>query len=261
MQGVLPVNKSLTSIQAQRSTAISEALPEFPTALSDLISQMATPNFDLAKQPVELNPAGQVIQTQRNQEIIACIESALTSPSSDCDPAIKAAVFVNATAQVQGNPTLQPYLLAILEGLTAKGQKINLDRVVLKDLAITRNRSIDLTGMSARGATFSNVRFYIVKMNQSNFSEALFINSRLEWADLSEADITGARFDNVKFYSTEASGLWCNQTAVSKCARTHKELETWGRGHFEINRTFLYGDKVSGTPDADRIPLTRRYNF
>lgn len=261
MQGVSPVNKSLTSIQAQRSTAISEALPDFPSALSDLISQMATPNFDLAKQPLELNLAGQVVQNQSNQAIIACIELALTSPSSDCDPAIKAAIFVNATEQEPDSPTLKPYLIEILEGLTAKGQKINLDRVVLKDLAITANRTIDLTGMSARGATFNNVRFYIVKMNQSDLSEAIFINTRLLWADLSEADMTDATLTNVKFYSTEACALTCNQLAVFKCARSHEELETWARGHFKICRTFLYGENVTALPDSELLKLPTRYKF
>jgi len=261
MHSVSPVNKSLTRIEARLSTEISQALPSFPTSLSDLISQMATSSFELARQPLELDVRGDVVQNQHNQEITACIESALTSPSSVCDPAIKTAIFINATMHTPMSPILRPYLIAILEGLTARQQQINLDQIMLRSVTIKRNPCIDLTGISARGATFSDVTFGAIKMVRADFTHAHFFNTSMEYTDISEADITDATLTNVRFYSTEACGLCGNQMAVFRCARTNTEVETWGRGHFNVKRSFLFGSEVTGTPGAERMTLPKRYQF
>ncbi len=245
----------MTSRQSQTSVEIAKAVPEIPTVIAELISAMAEPDFIFAAQPLELNGAGEVIQNQKNREIISRIELALTASSDECSPTIKAYIFFLATEQQGATGILKPYLVEIIGAILAKGLQINLDGVVLSHLNLGGLSDLNLTGMSAKGATFHHVNLSFLKMAGADFTAATFTDCSLEWAYLDKANITGAVFTKVCFEGTQASELSGNQSGIYQCRNIIEQPGKIFDRDIVLNMTFLAGEKVSAEPDSDNFTL------
>jgi len=213
MFGLSPRPHSLTSLQFQVSEKINEAVPALPTTVSDLISEMAVPDFLSAQQKPELDQDGQLIQSPTNQRIVASIELALTSPSTECDPVIKEAIFDNANNRSRFSPTLLPYLVKIINGLTKSGHKINLDRVVLENSYLVLN-GLDLTGLIARRCIFRDITFRKVNFASANLIGAKFIRCDLREVNLRQANITDGMISMGSAWDTDITGITGNQSAI-----------------------------------------------
>ncbi len=257
MHGLSPINHSLTLLQRQTSAQISDTLQDFPTTVSDLISQMAVPDYSLALQPLELNKAGEIVKNEKNQEIVAMIELVLTSSSSECDPKIKAAVLMNATVQnLPLRPALQPHMATIIRGLQYKKQQIILDDVVIKDLDMSTAVPIDFSGMSAKRATFDNVNMNHLKMDHADFTGAHFFGTSLEAAQLNNANCVDARFTNVSFRNTQACELTGNQSVLFKSCSSKLELTiTDDQQMVRRSSSLLSGRNLVAIPDSENFTL------
>jgi len=272
MQGLSPRPYSMTLQQTQTSTAVTEAVQELPTTVADLISQMAVPDFSLAAQTLELDKYGEVIQNQGNLDILAAIESALTSPSSECDPKIKSQIFTNATkthgvlsfvyGQYCITGMLRSYLTQILNALTKNGLQINLDDVVLTNLDLSHIEDrIDLRGMSARQAQFSNINMRFLKLDGADFTGATFTDINLSHANLSNADITGATFSNVQFGRTLACAMTGNQTAIKGISAVENDFAYLiDDSVSRTASTYLNGMFLSAAPDTDKFTFAAQKN-
>lgn len=259
MIGLSPRVASLTPRQRQTSAAVSEVVPEFPATVSDLISQMAMPDFSLATQKLELDTNDRVFSTQSNQQIIDNIELALTSPSSECEPGIKAAIFFNATDFFQSRGyyrhLLKPYLVQIFDNLHDKACQINLDWVVLTDLNLSCPRHINLKGISAKGATFHNIAMDSLNMEGGDFTGAKFIDISLARANLGQAIFTDASLSNIWFEITTASELVGNQSGMLQRRDSYWQQTILNKVTVQVETTCLAGRLVTATPDMKTFTL------
>lgn len=272
MLGLSPRPYTLTQQQAQTSQAVTAAVPDLPTTVIDLISQMAVPDFSLAEQTLELSEDGELIQHQRNRDILATIEAALTSPSSECDPKTKARIFTNATkthgvlgfmyGEYHITGMLRPYLVALLNRLTAAGLQINLDRVALNNLDLSLHADqLNLTGMSARGTQFSNISMRHLKLDGVDFTGATFTDTNLSQASLCRARITGATFSNVQFSRTLACELSGDQYGIYQLSSIDSEFSYLAEQRVSTEKTYLYGAFVTAAPDSDSFTLAAQRNI
>ena len=257
MHGITPINHSLTLLQRQTSAKISDAMPAFPTAVSDLISEMAVPDFSLALQALELDRAGEAVQNEKNQKIISMIELALTSPSSECDPLIKAAVFKNASENLPPFPQrMNPYLATIINGLKRKGQQIILDDVVLRDLNLSWIQPIDFGGMSAKRAVFENVSMNYLQLERADFTGAHFFRTSLECALLNKANIVNARFSQVSFRNTQVCELTANQSTIFKLCSGREQMTILDEARMvRLASSYLKGINIFAIPDSEKFTL------
>jgi len=257
MHGLSPRDISLTQRQLAVSLKITETLPEMPTTVADLISQMAVADFSAASLPLELNQFGRVLQNQRNLDIISCIKSALTAPSCECDPAIKSAIFANANdpdgyPHVANFGKIKPYLIQILGELTDSHQQIILDDVTIRDMDMVGVKGLDLSGMSAKRALFCNVNMDHVIMNHADLTDAQFNSASLEHADFSRANITNVIFSEVYFRNTGASALTGNQSAIVQCTVIETDLSSLTG---PTSMTCLKGNDITAIPDIEPFTL------
>jgi hypothetical protein len=259
MHGLSPRTPSLTVQQTLTNRKISEALAEFPSVITELISQMAIPDFYFATQPLEINDKGGVIKNQRNQKILASIELALTASSSECMPSIKSIVFIHATEQMESSGILKPYLVEIIGSIVSHGLQINLDGVCLDHLKLNFLADFRLDGLSAKGASFNHVKLDFLKMAGADFSGAKFVDCSLQWTCLDNATITDASFSNVSFGSTGASELRGNQSGIVQCTDIIEQPGKIVERDAVVSMTFLEGEKVTAQPDRDNftLPATR----
>ena len=249
---------TLTALQTQTSTEITEAVPALPSTVADLISQMAVPDFSSAALELEFSSEGTIIENQRNQQIMASIELALTSPSTECDPAIKAAIFTNAWEKDQiytsDRRILKPYLVDLIHGLHRMGWQLNLDDVELSNLNLSGPRHFDLNGMSARRATFCNVNLNYAKLEGVDFTGAKFTHTDIERARLSKAIITDATFKEVYFHHTWADEMTGNQSGIIDIHAIQPTLIGLYNERIQSDIVHLQGQAVTATPD--RTPFT-----
>ena len=224
MIGLSPRISTLTEHQRSTSAAVAQAVPDLPTSVTDLISELAAPDYSLALQPVAVNDDGRIVLNPENFAVIAMIELALNAPSSECDPAIKARIFSNACEKYQQHNGMSRYLCRILNAMKDKGLQVILDDVVLTGFEMGQEASIDLSGMSAQRAIFDGMELENLKMEGADFTGAKFISTKLERVDISKADITGATFSKVQFLKTEVSALRCNQSGILKNTTTGKTM-------------------------------------
>ena len=258
MQGLSPVNRALTPLQRQTSVTLSDTVPDFPTAVADLISQFAMPDYSEALQPLELDQYGEILLNERNQQIINMIELALTAPSSECDPKIKVAVLQLAHVNVAQEPVrLRNYIANIINGLARRGQPIILDDVVLKGLTMKAfGVPINLSGMSAKRARFENMDMSYLKMELADFSDAQFFDTNLEAAIVNKATITNARFSNVYFRHTEACELIGNQSVIFKSCSVRNECTILDEVEAVREASaYLYGRQIFAIPDSEHFVL------
>jgi len=223
MLGISPRPTSLTQPQRNISKTISESVPELPVTITDLISEFAQPDFELAAVPLQLDQDGAVVQNQSNQSIIAMIEIALTSPSSECAPWIKSKIFANATGNLPGDKRIHPYLVQIINRLQCAGEQINLDDAHFEYFNLTRQDGLDFSSISAQRTTFYHVHFFQFNMARANFAGAKFVHTLIVDGDLTQAIITDARFELTTIHGTLASGLIGNQSAILNCSQTYPE--------------------------------------
>lgn len=261
MHGFSPRDFSLTARQLQTSAAVSIALPELPTSLSDLVSQMAVPDFSPATQMLELSSDGVILQNHSNLQIISSIELALTASSSDCDPAIKATIFVNASKESRTGIKIVPYLAQIINTLKLKGLQIILDDVVLNNMDMNLATDMDLSGMSARGTTFDKIDMPCLKMDSVDFTGARFIDTSLRWANISKSIITDAWFFNVEFHGTEASELTGNQSGIFDCGSTDRNMLVQDDVTYQFDDVILHGENVNAFPDMKSFIFPERKNM
>lgn len=258
MIGLSPRVSTLTLQQKSTSAAVTQALPELPTTVSDLISELAVPDFPLATQPVALNDDGRVVLCPRNFEIISMIELALNAPSSECDPKIKSKIFSNASQVDELGNTMLPYLGRILNAMKDNGLQVILDDVELTFYNMSEAGHIDLGGMSAQRATFSNVDFHLVKMDGADFTGATFINTNLNRADISRANITAANFSSVGFLETAVSELRGNQSAILKSSTTSRKTMILDDVAVEVDDVILNTVSLTASPDMDNFTLSAK---
>lgn len=266
MIGFSPRPYTLIPQHIQTSAEVAAAVPDLPTTVIDLISQMAVPDFSLAEQTLELSEDGELIQHQRNLDILATIEAALTSPSSECDPTVKARIFTNATkthgvlsfmyGQYHITGMLRPYLVELLNRLTTARLQINLDRVALNNLELSLHADqLNLTGMSARGAQFSNINMRYLKLDGVDFTGATFTDTNLSQASLCKARITGATFSNVQFSRTLACELCGDQHGIYQLSSIGSEFSYLAEQRIATEKAYLYGAFVTAAPDSDSFTL------
>lgn len=203
MHGFSPRDYSLTARQIQISTEVLRSVPELPVPLTDLISQMAMPDFSLACQALD-----------------------------------------------------RSYLARIMNKLKERGECINLDDVVLNvlDLSSTAVR-IDLCGMSAKRATFNKINMKYLKLIEADLSGAQFIDTSLEQADISKANVTGATFENVKIQGTVASELTGNQSKIFACSQTYPDKVVVNNVPTIVGNIYLNLDADYVVPDTDSYTL------
>jgi len=253
MLGIAPKNHFMTSQQRDTSSEISESIPSLPTALSDLISQMAVPDFSVATEKPELDEDGAVIQNERNLQITATIELALSTTSAACRPAMKAQIFYNAVNSEGGSS--RSYLVQIIRGMRDRGVKINLDGVELHNLDTRKIGPLVLDGMSAQKALFSHVYLWHASLYRADFRDTRFIKSSLGCVNLSYADITGATFTDVEFLSAEVSGLTGNQSDLFGRDQPYAELVTTECTPYFVEKRHLNESDVSAIPDTNPFTL------
>lgn len=255
MHGLSPINQSLTPKQTVTSKVIASAVVEFPTVVSDLISQMAVADFSLATKTPELSDDGAIIPSEKNQQIIATIELALCSTSADCRPSVKAQIFYNAAEAGQRSGSSQSYLVQIISGMQRRGQKINLDEVELDDLDMRKIGPLELDGMSAQKAIFRNAYLWYLNLHCADLTDTRFIKSSLSFIDLSDADMIGATFRDVEFRFVKANGLTGNQSDILARNRRYPELVTSDRTPYYVERIYLDGYGVDAIPDTNPFTL------
>lgn len=266
MQGLSPRLYSLTARQIETSKQISDALPDLPITLSDLISEMAAPDYSLASQALELDTEGEVIQNPQNLNIIAHIELALTATSSECDPVIKSAIFQNANEPVYFGSTfgrVRPYLINIFHELKSRNQQINLDDVVVKDTILFSSKGINLGGMSARRARFENINMDSLDLSNADFTDAVFVDVSLRDANLSHVHIIDASFFHVYFGDTLANGLTGNQSAIFSAVRSDSSAHSLeqlpaGDSVFRFARFVPGGSGVTAVPDRTAFTIPKK---
>jgi len=254
MHGISPRNYSLTPQQQKTSAEISREIPELPVVLSELISEMAVPDFEMAMEKLELNKNGEAIPTQRTLQIIACIERALTAPSSECDPKIKATVFHNAGVESSDKNRMERYLIQIINGLKSKGRQIILDDIELDNVNFSM-QGIDFSGISARRAVFASVSMKSLNLEAADFTDASFTECPMVWTNLNNVNFTNARFSMVYFHEAEAHGLIGNQLDVFKQVETRKQDSEQDGTAPVGNIIFLGGLVESAIADAETFTL------
>ena len=257
MHGISPRNYSLTPLQQKTSAEISQTIPDFPITLTDLISEMAIPGFQLATEAVELDKYGAAIENERNKEILACIESALTTPSSECAPSIKTKAFSQATTVVDGRVNLQPYMVKLIQKISDQRMRLNLDGVTIKGLRFDHQRESDFTGLSARGATFDQINLAHLRFEGADFTGAKFINTSLQRACLDKATITDAIFSKAWFHCTSACELTGNQSGIVKASHGQSRQHPCDY-EVTIFSTELSSDFMDATPDQELFTLPAR---
>ncbi len=259
MQGLSPRPHTLTSRQIQISKEVVEALPDLPTTVSDMISQLAVPDFSLAAQPLELDKTGEPVDSPENRAIIACIELALTSSTFECDPDIKSTIFANATEpgyHRKDYGQLRPYLAKIMNGLSTSGQQIILDDVVIKNMDMSYVGPINLSGMSAKRTIFENLDMDYFQMDDADLSGATFNGASLENATFNRANISDVTFRHVYFNNTPAGALTGNQMEIFKCHTTlAPSLQIGGPTPVSVQNTVLSGNAISAKPDTEIFTL------
>ncbi len=258
MHGISPISRSLTSTQAQVSAKISEALPDLPTALSDLISEMAVPDFSIATRELELNERGDIIQNEKNQRIVEHIELALTSSSDECHPTYKAQIFVTGSESNQSSRKIKPYLVQIILGLQDSGAQINLDDVELVGLNLERDKPINLSGLSARRASFISVNMQGLRLDRADLTGATFTDTNLKWAHLKNAVITDAVFSSVSFDATLANDITANQSGILKCCEYDSHYGVMDDRNTLYIDSWMFGNNVSAAPDTKKFTLTSK---
>ena len=260
MHGISPRNNSLTALQMQASTKIAEAVTELPTAVTDLISEMALPDFSKATQAPELTLLDELVHNETNRQIAYLIELALTSSSSECDPKFKAQLFDIGSKPGQNGRILKPYLCMIINNLNDKGQQLNLDGVELNNLNLKDSWLVKLGGMSAQKTTFTNMNMWNVGLENADFTGARFINTNLGHAKLNKANITDATFSNVEFRATEAAGLIGNQSSIVKHFVPCPGLLNVNGEVCQSDKTCLSG-VVNSEPDREKFILPVHQNI
>jgi len=263
MNGGISGNYSLTQRQIQASAELSKVVPEFPLVVSDLISQMAIPDFSLATRQLELDSNDHAIANEANQQIINNIEFALTSPSTECEPHIKEKIFFNATDFVHSlgyyRYLLKPYLVQIVDDLQTREQQINLDSVALTDLNLCSPTHINLKGVSAKGASFHNIAMDSLNMECGDFTGARFVNVCLARANLAQAIFTDATLLNIWFEITAASELISNQSGMVQRRDSYWQQTILNTVTVQVETSCLAGRLVTAMPDmkAFTFPLPK----
>jgi len=255
MIGTFPINHTLTPRQQQISAQISQALSDMPTTLSDLISEMATPDFSIATLELELDDQGKIIPNEHNQRIVDHIELALTSPSDECHPAYKAQIFVTASEPKKSTRIVRPYLFEIIDRLHKDGRRINLDDVELVNLVIDHRKQCDLTGISAKRASFLSIRMSGVTLNDADLTGATFTDTAMSYSTLNQADISGAVFSNSSFFMVGCAVLTGNQHGIKKC-------QLWKGGVCDVDLD-LTGEGITAKPDMEKftLPANKTFSF
>lgn len=261
MHGISPKDNSLTLRQIKASAEVAKVVPELPTTLCDLISQMAVTDFSLATRMLELGQDGRLIQNQSNQQIINTIEAALSSSSLECDPSIKAQIFLTAYQSYQTGRSTMPYLEPIINAMKKKGLQIILDDVEFKNLDMRHIGGLELSGMSAQRTVFRNVKTWKLIMDHADFTGARFIDTTLEYVNLSNAIITDATFLNVTFCGNEACELTFNQSAIYKCSATYHDLLRIDYDFYQIEKTHLNGIRINAMPDSVTVTFPKPSNL
>ena len=260
MQGLSPRPHSLSPQQIQISNTIAETVTELPTTVTDLISEMAVPDFSIATIAPELTLCGTVMQTERNRQIVLHIDMALTAPSSECDPRIKAQIFDTAAQPGSTGRTIKPYLIELINKFQEKGLQLNLDDVELNRFNFVTEYASFFNDMSAQRATFANLAMRRVNLRNADLTGAKFFNSDLSHANFSKANITNATFSNVTFQSTEACELIGNQSTLANIYESHPVLMSVNGEVCTADRTFLTGYVESAVPDRETFTLPTDQN-
>lgn len=235
--------------QRQLSAAISHSVPEFPGSVADLIAEMAggtsdSIDYSLATQALCLDNLGRVIACNQNTRILEVIRLAIVAPSTECDPKIKAQIIDNA-ADPDGK--IRRYLY--LDVLRHIDQPVNLDGVHLQGLALDLD-VLDLTGMSAIGATFENIVIQGTIMNHADFTGATFIKVNLTGVWMSGAVMSNATLIDVTFNYAKVNGMIINQSALLQRAIVVQSEIRLGASFSEL---WLLGLVVTGRPDCASI--------
>ncbi len=259
MIGMSPRVSTLTPQQKATSAAVAQSVSQLPTSVTDLISELAVPDFSLATQPVEISDDGRVVLAPRNLEIIAMIELALNAPSSECDPAIKVEIFEKAllTTHHFGN-VMQTYLGKILNAMKDKGLQVILDDVELRGIDMGQTGAIDLGGMSAQRATFHGMVLEHLKMDGADFTGAKFISTSLKRCDMSKANISAATFVEVQFQETAVSELRGNQSVILKSSTTSRKAMLVDEAAVEVDDVVLNTTSLTASPDMEDFTLSAK---
>ena len=157
---------------------------------------------------------------------------------------------------------LRPYIVQILNELTTNGLQINLDEVVLNNLDLSLHADqIDLRGMSARRAQFSDINMRYLKLDEVDFAGATFTNTNLALASLCKANIADAVFSNVQFSRTLVCELTGNQAGILAICAKDSEIIYLAGQRISTEKSILYGAFVSATPDTDGFTLPAPRNL
>ena len=180
-------DSQISSVSILRtSLAISEAVPEFPGIVAELIGQYACEDSVWAEQPLKVD-FRTVIDSEENQTIKSAIKRALAS--SDCSPKIKRFIFKNVMdfneniKNITGSELNltdreklgeNSYIQVINELLTemrCAKHPIILDNTDFSGINLTH---LDLTGASAVSARFGSMGMEYLVWKGGDFSGAQF---------------------------------------------------------------------------------------
>ncbi len=220
------------------SLAVSEAVPELPGIVAELISQYACEDSVWAEQPLKTD-FRTVIDNEENQTIRSAIKRALASP--DCDPKIKRSVFKNMMDFTENlkNITYSEFNLTDREKLGENGyiQVINelltemrteISQIILDgaDFSGVNLSHLNLTGASAVSTRFSSMKmeylvwkcgdfsgaqFNDVNILQCRFKDSIFNKSIFRSACFYLTELTNVQMCGVEFQKTKFDGAFANR--------------------------------------------------
>lgn len=176
-----------------------------PSPIVSIIAEYAFNDYSAALGKLEVPGGdrydrGKVLDNDHNKNLASAVKAALIS--DDCDPAIKSEIFINFCSGRHFDP-VYVYFRGLLNEIVVGGGRLNLNNAKLDGLTLF---DVNMTRMTAAGATFVGTHFAIVRMPGATLIDTDFSNAEIcHSTDMSDAGLNGAKFYRTIFRNIKMS--------------------------------------------------------
>jgi len=176
------------SISSRIRSSEIQLATQLPQDVSNLISAYTEHDYSIALADFDVDQFGAVIDTAKNRQINHMVALAITSP--DCDPKIKSKI-ISVLKSYDVSPRGSE-LLKVIRQIQSRGLQINMDNV---DFSATKLYDLDLSNMTAKGASFIHTFLVHCNLTGANFTGAVLHKSNLVYSDLTGAILRNTLWD------------------------------------------------------------------
>jgi len=253
----------MLALKQHISTAFVTASQQpIPTVLTDMISDYAQFDYSIALERPDTNKLGLLSRTQKNERIMEAIYKALSS--AECDPRIKHKIF--ALGSLNDSPTRYA-LEQVVSRLQADRIQINLDNT---DLSGCNLSQFDLSGMTAKGASFALTSMIFTLLVGADLTGATFFETYIcraelidatlkdtHWtrsaiteSDLTRVDLSGAKVNQLIFAEVNVSKAHSSDPAFREVINRieHRSVSIFDR---QISGTYSSGSGFTRYPSKE----------